>query len=244
MERLASGIPEGSRLDSFGHDPGPSYQRWLVVLAILVLLCMASIIFILFWLGFGPNRGTDGRNGTNGANGATGSPGIPGSLGIVDSATFYAIQGGTLTPDNPTPIPPGSAILFPQTQVESVTGNIVLNPSLPDGSSIQLGTGRYQIVATVPVSSSGQIVLVMSDGVTAIELTPSTQGIDASSGLLTLLTTIDVSEAPLFVSIHNPQNQVTNLTVGVSAGISQPQPGAGNAAGNAVLSILQYSLSA
>lgn len=163
-------------------------------------------------------QGIPGPFGPQGLPGERGPQGLPG--GVLGFADFYA----TMPTDNPTPIPAGGDIEFPNTGETS--GTIT---AASTSSFILPTAGTYLINYNVPVTEAGQLELTLNGTPIANSISGRTQTNTQISGNTIVTTTTPNS----VLTLRNPANNATSLTITPNAGGTNPS--------TAHLSIVQLS---
>jgi len=181
-------------------------------------------------------QGTPGRPGNNGRPGTPGTPGTPGANGTaLDWADFYAAQDSAgFENDNPNPIAPGGAIAFPNSGTTAANTQIVIDSTVtPLGSAVNLkDPGTFLVAYSVLVAEAGQLVIALDNGSGIVEQEATYLGNPGPGpGLISGERTITTTIADVNLSIINPVNQSTPITLVSGAGAT------GNASANATLSI-------
>lgn len=151
------------------------------------------------------SQGTTGPTGPTGPQGATGTTG-----GLINYADFYAIMPS----DNSATVAPGTDISFPQDGPISSgditrTGDTTFNLA-------QIGT--YQILFQVGVNEAGQLVITLNNEELNYTVVRRATGTSQIIGMSIITTTTENS----IISIRNPENNTTALTITPLAGGTQP----------------------
>jgi hypothetical protein len=116
--------------------------------------------------------------------------------------------------DNPTPIPPGTDVSFPQNGPTTSTGTARLT-----STTFTLGTrGTYRVTFQVPVSEAGQLVLTLDGAELAYTVTGRATG-NTVIGETTLVTTTSVNQ---ILTVRNPAMSGWALSIPPTAGGFSP----------------------
>lgn len=153
--------------------------------------------------------GATGPAGPQGIQGETGATGPTGPAGASEYASYYAAAPG----DNPTAVTAGNAVEFPTTSSQS-TGITRLS----DSTFNLAEAGTYLVAFRVNSTNAGQLqIAVNSNGLANGIFGTSTEG--ASIDGVTVITT---AEANSVLSIINPTNSTSPITITQNAGGANP----------------------
>lgn len=153
--------------------------------------------------------GATGPTGPQGIQGETGATGPAGPAGASEYASYYATAPG----DNPTAVTAGNAVEFPTTSSQS-TGITRLS----DSTFNLAETGTYLVAFRVNSTNAGQLqIAVNSNGLANGIFGTSTEG--ASIDGATVITT---AQANSVLSIINPTNSTSPITITQNAGGANP----------------------
>ena len=153
--------------------------------------------------------GAMGPTGPQGIQGLTGATGPTGPAGASEYASYYATAPG----DNPTAVTAGNAVEFPTTSSQS-TGITRLS----DSTFNLAEAGTYLVAFRVNSTNAGQLqIAVNSNGLANGIFGTSTEG--ASIDGVTVITT---AEANSILSIINPTNSTSPITITQNAGGTNP----------------------
>lgn len=153
--------------------------------------------------------GATGPAGPQGIQGVTGATGPTGPAGASEYASYYATAPG----DNPTAVTAGNAVEFPTTSSQS-TGITRLS----DSTFNLAEAGTYLVAFRVNSTNAGQLqIAVNSNGLANGIFGTSTEG--ASIDGVTVITT---AEANSILSIINPTNSTSPITITQNAGGTNP----------------------
>lgn len=153
--------------------------------------------------------GATGPTGPQGIQGETGSTGPTGPAGASEYASYYATAPG----DNPTAITAGNAVEFPTTSSQS-TGITRLS----DSTFNLAEAGTYLVAFRVNSTDAGQLqIAVNSNGLANGIFGTSTEG--SSIDGVTVITT---AQANSVLSIINPTNSTSPITITQNAGGANP----------------------
>lgn len=153
--------------------------------------------------------GATGPAGPQGIQGETGATGPTGPAGASEYASYYAAAPG----DNPTAVTAGNAVEFPTTSSQS-TGITRLS----DSTFNLAEAGTYLVAFRVNSTNAGQLqIAVNSNGLANGIFGTSTEG--ASIDGVTVITT---AEANSILSIINPTNSTSPITITQNAGGANP----------------------
>ena len=153
--------------------------------------------------------GATGPTGPQGIQGETGATGPAGPAGASEYASYYATAPG----DNPTAVTAGNAVEFPTTSSQS-TGITRLS----DSTFNLAEAGTYLVAFRVNSTNAGQLqIAVNSNGLANGIFGTSTEG--ASIDGATVITT---AEANSVLSIINPTNSTSPITITQNAGGVNP----------------------
>ena len=153
--------------------------------------------------------GATGPTGPQGVQGVTGATGPTGPAGASEYASYYATAPG----DNPTAVTAGNAVEFPTTSSQS-TGITRLS----DSTFNLAEAGTYLVAFRVNSTNAGQLqIAVNSNGLANGIFGTSTEG--ASIDGVTVITT---AEANSILSIINPTNSTSPITITQNAGGTNP----------------------
>ena len=153
--------------------------------------------------------GATGPTGPQGIQGETGATGPAGPAGVSEYASYYATAPG----DNPTAVTAGNAVEFPTTSSQS-TGITRLS----DSTFNLAEAGTYLVAFRVNSTNSGQLqIAVNSNGLANGIFGTSTEG--ASIDGITIITT---AQANSVLSIINPTNSTSAITITQNAGGANP----------------------
>ena len=162
--------------------------------------------------------GSQGIQGAIGATGPTGPQGIQGVAGATGptgpaGASEYASYYATAPSDNPTAITAGNAVEFPGTSSQS-TGITRLS----DSTFNLAEAGTYLVAFRVNSTDAGQLqIAVNSNGLANGIFGTSTEG--SSIDGVTVITT---AQANSVLSIINPTNSTSPITITQNAGGANP----------------------
>ena len=153
--------------------------------------------------------GPTGPTGPQGIQGVTGATGPAGPAGASEYASYYATAPG----DNPTAVTAGNAVEFPTTSSQS-TGITRLS----DSTFNLAEAGTYLVAFRVNSTNAGQLqIAVNSNGLANGIFGTSTEG--ASIDGVTVITT---AQANSVLSIINPTNSTSPITITQNAGGTNP----------------------
>ena len=153
--------------------------------------------------------GATGPAGPQGIQGVTGATGPTGPAGASEYASYYATAPG----DNPAAVTAGNAVEFPTTSSQS-TGITRLS----DSTFNLAEAGTYLVAFRVNSTNAGQLqIAVNSNGLANGIFGTSTEG--ASIDGVTVITT---AEANSILSIINPTNSTSPITITQNAGGTNP----------------------
>ncbi|MBS5276063.1 MAG: collagen-like protein [Clostridiales bacterium] len=153
--------------------------------------------------------GATGPTGPQGIQGLTGATGPTGPAGASEYASYYATAPG----DNPTAVTAGNAVEFPTTSSQS-TGITRLS----DSTFNLAEAGTYLVAFRVNSTNAGQLqIAVNSNGLANGIFGTSTEG--ASIDGATVITT---AQANSVLSIINPTNSTSPITITQNAGGANP----------------------
>ena len=153
--------------------------------------------------------GATGPTGPQGIQGLTGATGPTGPAGVSEYASYYA----TAPDDNPTAVTAGNAVEFPTTSSQS-TGITRLS----DSTFNLAEAGTYLVAFRVNSTNAGQLqIAVNSNGLANGIFGTSTEG--ASIDGATVITT---AQANSILSIINPTNSTSPITITQNAGGTNP----------------------
>lgn len=153
--------------------------------------------------------GATGPTGPQGIQGETGATGPAGPAGASEYASYYATAPG----DNPTAVTAGNAVEFPTTSSQS-TGITRLS----DSTFNLAEAGTYLVAFRVNSTNAGQLqIAVNSNGLANGIFGTSTEG--ASIDGATVITT---AQANSVLSIINPTNSTSPITITQNAGGTNP----------------------
>ena len=153
--------------------------------------------------------GATGPTGPQGIQGETGATGPTGPAGASEYASYYATAPG----DNPTAVTAGNAVEFPGTSSQS-TGITRLS----DSTFNLAEAGTYLVAFRVNSTDAGQLqIAVNSNGLANGIFGTSTEG--SSIDGVTVITT---AQANSVLSIINPTNSTSAITITQNAGGANP----------------------
>lgn len=153
--------------------------------------------------------GATGPTGPQGIQGLTGPTGPTGPAGTSEYASYYATAPG----DNPTAVTAGNAVEFPTTSSQS-TGITRLS----DSTFNLAEAGTYLVAFRVNSTDAGQLqIAVNSNGLANGIFGTSTEG--SSIDGVTVITT---AQANSVLSIINPTNSTSPITITQNAGGANP----------------------
>ena len=153
--------------------------------------------------------GATGPTGPQGIQGETGATGPTGPAGTSEYASYYA----TAPSDNPTAVTAGNAVEFPTTSSQS-TGITRLS----DSTFNLAEAGTYLVAFRVNSTNAGQLqIAVNSNGLANGIFGTSTEG--SSIDGVTVITT---AQANSVLSIINPTNSTSPITITQNAGGANP----------------------
>ena len=153
--------------------------------------------------------GATGPTGPQGIQGETGATGPTGPAGASEYASYYATAPG----DNPTAVTAGNAVEFPTTSSQS-TGITRLS----DSTFNLAEAGTYLVAFRVNSTDAGQLqIAVNSNGLANGIFGTSTEG--SSIDGVTVITT---AQANSVLSIINPTNSTSPITITQNAGGANP----------------------
>ena len=153
--------------------------------------------------------GPTGPTGPQGIQGLTGPTGPTGPAGASEYASYYATAPG----DNPTAVTAGNAVEFPGTSSQS-TGITRLS----DSTFNLAEAGTYLVAFRVNSTNAGQLqIAVNSNGLANGIFGTSTEG--SSIDGFTVITT---AQANSVLSIINPTNSASPITITQNAGGVNP----------------------
>lgn len=164
-------------------------------------------------------QGPQGPAGATGATGATGPQGPQGEIGpqgprglpggVLSYADFYA----TMPTDNATAITPGTDVAFPQ-------NGVIANTNIGRTSDTEFllnATGTYFVMWNASISEAGQLVLTANDTELAYTVVGTGDGLDELVGFTIVNTTV-----PTTITVRNPANSTTDVTLTANAGGTDP----------------------
>lgn len=163
-------------------------------------------------------QGIQGETGATGPTGPTGPQGIQGETGATGptgpaGASEYASYYATAPDDNPTAVTAGNAVEFPGTSSQS-TGITRLS----DSTFNLAEAGTYLVAFRVNSTDAGQLqIAVNSNGLANGIFGTSTEG--SSIDGVTVITT---AQANSVLSIINPTNSTSPITITQNAGGANP----------------------
>lgn len=153
--------------------------------------------------------GAIGPQGPQGEVGPEGPRGLPG--GVLSYADFYAL----MPTDNATAITPGTDIAFPRNGVVANTNIGRINNSTFLLSNI----GTYLVMWNATITEeAAQLVLTLN----GIEQTYSVVGNDIANGEMVGFTVITTTAANTTLTVRNPSENATNVTLAPNAGGTLP----------------------
>ena len=153
--------------------------------------------------------GPTGPTGPQGMKGETGATGPTGPAAASEYASYYATAPG----DNPTAVTAGNAVEFPTTSSQS-TGITRLSDSTFNLAEV----GTYLVAFRVNSTNAGQLqIAVNSNGLANGIFGTSTEG--SSIDGVTVITT---AQANSVLSIINPTNSTSPITITQNAGGTNP----------------------
>lgn len=153
--------------------------------------------------------GATGPTGPQGIQGVAGATGPTGPAGASEYASYYATAPG----DNPTAVTAGNAVEFPTTSSQS-TGITRLS----DSTFNLAEAGTYLVAFRVNSTNAGQLqIAVNSNGLANGIFGTSTEG--SSIDGVTVITT---AQANSVLSIINPTNSTSPITITQNAGGANP----------------------
>ena len=153
--------------------------------------------------------GATGPTGPQGIQGQTGATGPTGPAGASEYASYYATAPG----DNPTAVTAGNAVEFPTTSSQS-TGITRLS----DSTFNLAEAGTYLVAFRVNSTDAGQLqIAVNSNGLANGIFGTTTEG--SSIDGVTVITT---AQANSVLSIINPTNSTSPITITQNAGGVNP----------------------
>lgn len=168
-------------------------------------------------------QGPIGETGATGPIGATGATGPQGPIGpqgpvgpqgpagtVLSFADFYAL----MPPDNAAPIAPGADVAFPQNGPVGGT-NIT---RLSDTEFTLLDPGIYLVQFQVSADEAGQLVLTLNGA----ELPFTVVGRAATTSQLVGVALVETTIATSVLTLRNPADATTALTVTSDAGCTEP----------------------
>lgn len=151
--------------------------------------------------------GATGAQGPQGEVGPIGPRGLPG--GVLSYADFYAL----MPTDNPTAITPGNDVAFPR-------NGVIANTNIgrtSDTDFLLNATGTYLIMWNASIGEAGQLVLTSNDA----ELPYTVVGTTDEAGELSGFTILNIV-TPTTITVRNPINNTTNVTLTPNAGGTDP----------------------
>ena len=160
-------------------------------------------------------QGIQGETGATGPTGPTGPQGIQGETGATGpaGASEYASYYATAPGDNPTAVTAGNAVEFPTTSSQSAGIT-----RLSDSTFNLAEAGTYLVAFRVNSTNAGQLqIAVNSNGLANGIFGTSTEG--ASIDGVTVITT---AQANSVLSIINPTNSTSPITITQNAGGANP----------------------
>lgn len=162
-------------------------------------------------------QGSVGPQGPQGPIGETGPAGPQGPIGetgpagtVLAFADFYAL----MPPDNAAPIAAGADVAFPQDGLTSGT-NIT---RLSDTEFALLDPGIYLVQFQVSADEPGQLVLTLND----TELPYTVVGRATGTTQLVGVALVETAVATSVLSVRNPADSTTALTLTPNAGGAEP----------------------
>ena len=162
-------------------------------------------------------QGPVGPQGPQGPIGETGPAGPQGPIGetgpagtVLAFAEFYAL----MPPDNAAPIAAGADVAFPQNGPTSGT-NIT---RLSDTEFALLDPGIYLVQFQVSADEPGQLVLTLND----TELPYTVVGRATGTTQLTGVALVETTVATSVLTVRNPADSTTALTLTPNAGGAEP----------------------
>ena len=155
--------------------------------------------------------GPQGPIGPQGPTGATGPVGPQGPAGgVLSFADFYALMPS----DNGEAIAPGEDVNFPRDGAISGTGIARIS----DNSFTLTNVGTYQVLFQVSVDEPGQLVLTLNGAELPYTVVGRATGTSQIVGMALVTTTVATS----VLTVRNPAESTTSLTITPSAGGTQP----------------------
>ncbi len=161
--------------------------------------------------------GPAGATGATGATGPIGPQGPQGEVGpagpagtVLGYADFYAL----MPTDNAAPITAGTDVAFPQDGANSANG--ITRAS--DTSFTLADVGVYQVTFNATAAEAGQLVLTLNGA----ELPYTVVGRSATDSEITGTALITTAAADSVLTVRNPVNDTTSLTLTPSAGGANP----------------------
>ena len=116
--------------------------------------------------------------------------------------------------DNAATVAPGTDVSFPQDGPNS--GSDISRINASSFNLAQIGT--YQILFQVSISEAGQLLLTLNDDALAYTVVGRATGTSQITGIAIITTTTINS----ILTVRNPANNSTALTITPSAGGTQP----------------------
>lgn len=153
--------------------------------------------------------GPTGPVGATGLAGPTGPTGPAGTATLASFATVYA----QVPSDNPAPIAPGEAVAFPTTAVAA--GGIIRTS---DSVLTIQNPGTYLIAFNATTNEAGQLQLLVNGA----PVNYTTVGKTDTGDQLQSVALVPITTANSTVSVINPTNATTNVTLTPSAGGTNP----------------------
>ena len=151
--------------------------------------------------------GATGAQGPQGEIGPQGPRGLPG--GVLSYADFYAL----MPPDNAEAITPGTDIAFSR---NGVIANTNIGRTSDTGFLLN-ATGTYLIMWNASITEAAQLVLTANGA----ELPYTVVGKGDGFGELTGFTILNIV-TPTTVTVRNPINNTTNITLTPNSGGTDP----------------------
>jgi hypothetical protein len=154
-------------------------------------------------------QGPAGQNGAPGQPGEQGEQGQPGTPAVVQYAEFYALMPGS----NDMPVAPGGTVDFVQAgpEVGDIQAVAADAYALPD-------IGTYRVSFNVPVTEPGQLGLSLNFA----ELPQTIVGRATETSQIIGESLITTTAVDSILSVVNPADNLTGLTITPSAGGTEP----------------------
>ena len=151
--------------------------------------------------------GATGAQGPIGEAGPQGPRGLPG--GVLSYADFYAL----MPPDNTEEIAPGEDIAFSR-------NGVIANTNIgrtSDTDFLLNANGTYLVMWNASITEAAQLVLTLNGAELPYTVVGKGDGLGELVGFTIISTT-----APATVTVRNPSNNTTNITLTPNSGGTDP----------------------